>query len=189
MRGMSITIEKKMRDEIFIPFPESPKIVISSNFSIKGVDDSTQDRQFIIEFSAYYNKKNRPVDEFGKLFFQGWGPFEWQAFDSLMIECLQLHLREGLLDYEYVNLERKQLIDETSEEFAEFTDDLKLNYEYDKKKLVREFKDIYEDYERLSQGKFTIWLKLWARIKNYDVLEGKSGANRTITFSYIKMVA
>src|SRR5690606_34221943 len=49
-------VERKNKDEIFIPFNESPKIVLSTNFSITGVDDSTLDRQFIIEFSDFYNK-------------------------------------------------------------------------------------------------------------------------------------
>ncbi len=124
-----ITIEKKQRDEIFIPFPESPKIVISSNFTIKGVDDSTRDRQFIIEFSDHYNKRNRPVYEFGKLFFEGWTKPEWQAFDNLMIECLQLYLKNGLIEYDYANLEQKQLIVETCQEFTEFSSDLLLNHE------------------------------------------------------------
>jgi phage/plasmid-associated DNA primase len=67
-----ITIEQKNKDEIHISYNESPKVVISTNFSISGVDDSTLDRQFIIEFSDYYNKAHRPVDDFGKPFFGSW---------------------------------------------------------------------------------------------------------------------
>ena len=184
-----ITIEKKFRDEIFIAFTEAPKIVISSNFSIKGIDDSTLDRQFIIEFSDHYNKRNRPVDEFGKLFFEGWTELEWQTFDGLMIDCLQLYLNEGLLPYEYVNLEQKQLIDETCQEFAEFCEVLVLNNPYNKKELYELFKSEYADYEKLTQGKFTRWLKIWARIKEVEVVEMKSGTNRTIEFKGMKEAA
>lgn len=189
-----ITIEKKQRDEIFIPFPESPKIVISSNFTIQGVDDSTRDRQFIVEFSDHYNKRNRPVHDFGKLFFDGWNNEEWRAFDNLMIECLQLYLNEGFVLYEYVNLEEKQLIDETCDEFAEFSRGLQLNHEYSKKELFDMFVGEYPDFDpkgsgKLTQGKFTRWLKLWARIKEYEVVESKSGANRTIIFAEMKKAA
>ena len=189
-----ITIEKKQRDEIFIPFPESPKIVISSNFTIQGVDDSTRDRQFIIEFSDYYNKRHRPVDDFGKLFFIDWSERDWEAFDNLMIECLQLYLKEGLVLYAYVNLEEKQLIDETCDEFAEFSNELEPNHEYNKKDLFDKFKDDNPDFElpgtgKLTQSKFTRWLKIWARIQEYDVVEGKSGANRTIIFSQLSKAA
>lgn len=189
-----ITIEKKQRDEIFIPFPESPKIVISSNFTIQGVDDSTRDRQFIIEFSDHYNKRNRPVYEFGKLFFDGWNAEEWRAFDSLMIECVQLYLKEGLVTYEFVNLEQKQLIDETCDEFAEYSAEFELNREYNKKDLFDQFKTEYPDFElpktgKLTQGKFTRWLKIWARLKELEVVEGKSGSNRTIIFAEMKKAA
>ena len=179
---------------LFIPYPESPKIVISSNYTIRGVDDSTRDRQFIVEFSDHYNKRNRPVHEFGKLFFEGWNEKEWQAFDNLMVECLQLYLKEGLILYEYINLEQKQLIDETCDEFAEFCDDLHLNEEYNKRSLFEQFKNENPDYEsggtnKISQAKFTRWLKIWARIKEYDFRESKSGADRTIIFCEINRAA
>ena len=184
-----ITIEKKQRDEIFIPFPEAPKIVISSNFTIQGVDDSTRDRQFIIEFSDHYNKRNRPVYEFGKLFFDGWSDEEWKAFDNLMLECLQLYLKNGLTAYNYATLEEKQLITETCDEFSEFSTGIELNHEYDKKNLYEQFKAEYPDFDKLTQGKFTRWLKIWARIKEYNPVENKSGKNRTITFSPVNKAA
>jgi hypothetical protein len=184
-----LTVEKKNKDEIFIPFSEAPKIIVSSNYSIKGVDDSTVDRQFTIEFSDHYNMKHRPFDEFGKMFFNGWDEEEWNAFYDFMIECLQYYLKNGLVEYEYVNLERKRLIDETCDEFAEFSDDIRLDYEYNKKELCEQFKGEYDDFEKLHQSKFTRWLKLWARIKDYDVLESKSGANRTIIFKTLKKAA
>ena len=81
-------VERKNKDEIFITFNESPKIVLSTNFSITGIDDSTLDRQFIIEFSDYYNKSHRPVDDFGKPFFSSWNESEWSDFDNFMIGCL-----------------------------------------------------------------------------------------------------
>jgi len=177
-----IVIERKNKDEIFIPFNESPKLAISTNFSVKGVDDSTLDRQFIIEFSDYYNKNHRPIDDFGKLFFQGWDVDEWNYFDNFMLECLQFYLRNGLVEYDFVNIEAKKLIDETCAEFAEFSDDLTLDTNYDKKELYKKFKEEYEDYDKLTQGKFTRWLKTWARIEGNTVEEAKSGAVRTISF-------
>jgi hypothetical protein len=184
-----ITIEKKNRDEIFIPFNDSPKILISTNFSIRGVDDSTVDRQFIIEFTDHYSSKHRPVDEFGKLFYNPWSEEEWNQFDNLMFECLQLYLKKGLIEYEHVNLDQKRLIDETCEEFAEFSDDIELNHEHNKKAIYGKFIAEYDEYEKLTQGKFTRWLKIWAKLKNFDVVEGKSGANRTIIFNTLKQAA
>jgi hypothetical protein len=177
-----ITIEQKNKDEIFIPFNDSPKIVMSSNFSIKGVDDSTLDRQFIVEFSDYYNNVHRPIHEFGKYFFENWDGDEWSRYDNFMMGCLQLYLRKGLLPYEYVNLEKKKLIDETCPEFVEFAEILETGKEYEKKELYESFKKEYEDFEKLTQSKFTRWLKVWGKVKGLEVKEGKSGSKRTISF-------
>ncbi len=184
-----ITIEQKNKDEIFLSYSDSPKVVLSSNFSVPGVDDSTLDRQFVIEFSDYYSKRHKPIDDFGKLFFEGWSDEEWKAFYCFMIECLQFYLKNGLVGYDYVNLDRKKLIDMTSIEFAEFSDELQVETEYDKKDLFEQFKRENEDFDpafggtgKLTQGKFTRWLKVWARIKDYEISESKSGAKRTIEF-------
>ncbi|MCZ7603091.1 MAG: bifunctional DNA primase/polymerase [Melioribacteraceae bacterium] len=178
-----ITIERKNKDEIHIGYSESPKVVISTNFSISGVDDSTMDRQFIIEFSDYYNKTHRPVHDFGKPFFGSWTDDEWSNFDNFMIGCLQLYLKKGLVTYEFVNLDKKKMIDETCQEFVEFAEDIiGIAKEYEKKELYESFKKEYEDFDKLTQSKFTRWLKVWGKVKNYEVQESKSGGKRNIRF-------
>lgn len=186
-----ITIERKNKDEIHIGYEESPKVVISTNFSISGIDDSTLDRQFIIEFSDFYNKYHRPVDDFGKPFFSGWNEYEWHSFYSFMIQCLQYYLSNGLVEYVYVNLEKKKMIDETCPEFVEFVESTESGIvpgkEYEKKELFDSFKQEYEDFDpmgggRLTQSKFTRWLKVWGKVKGVEVKEGKSGAKRWIRF-------
>ena len=178
-----ITIERKQKDEIHIRYEESPKVVISTNFSISGVDDSTMDRQFIIEFSDYYNKSHRPVDDFGKPFFGAWSVEEWNEFDNTMIGCLQHYLKNGLVEYEFINLDKKKMIDETSPEFIEFAEDeIVIGKEYEKKELYESFKKEFEDFEKLTQSKFTRWLKVWGKLKKLDVSESKSGGKRFIRY-------
>ena len=178
-----ITIERKNKDEVHLSYDESPKVVISTNFSISGVDDSTLDRQFIIEFSDYYNKTHRPVHDFGKPFFGGWNVDEWSDFDNFMIGCLQLYLKKGLVAYEFINLEKKKMIDETCPEFVEFAEDvIEIGKEYEKKELYENFKKEYTDFEKLTQSKFTRWLKVWGKVKNYEVQESKSGQKRNVRF-------
>lgn len=178
-----ITIERKNKDEVHLSYEESPKVVISTNFSISGVDDSTLDRQFIIEFSDYYNKSHRPVHDFGKPFFSGWNEDEWSDFDNFMIGCLQLYLKMGLVTYEFINLDKKKMIDETCQEFVEFAEDgIETGKEYEKKELYESFKKEYEDFDKLTQSKFTRWMKVWGKVKDYEVVEGKSGSRRMIGF-------
>ncbi len=178
-----ITVERKNQNEIIIPFQQSPKIIISSNYTIDGSDDSTLDRQFIIEFSDHYNKSHRPIDEFGHRFFDEWSNDEWNNFLNYMIGCLQLYLNNGLIKCKHVNLERKKLIDSTCEEFAEFFETIEFTIVYNRKNLLEEFKKEYDDFDELKLTKFTRWLKEAGRIKNLKVIERKSGSERFICFN------
>ncbi|RJQ59380.1 MAG: hypothetical protein C4517_12765, partial [Stygiobacter sp.] len=177
-----ITVEKKNQNEIIIPFHQSPKIIISTNYTIEGSDDSTMDRQFVIEFSDHYNKTHRPIDEFGHRFYDEWSNEEWNSFLNYMIGCLQLYLSKGLIQCSHINLEKKKLIDSTCEEFAEYFESLGLNVEHNKKELLEDFKKNYDEFSELKLTKFTRWMKEAARIKGFGVSERKSGVDRLIKF-------
>ncbi len=173
-----INVEKKNKDEFYIGFEDSPKILITTNYSLRGVDDSTLDRQFVVEFSDYYNKNHCPIDEFGKNFFENWNEAEWNSYDNFMLSCVQLFLREGLMEYDHVNLLQKQLIDSTSSEFVEFMQDVEPGKEYEKRELFNKFKEEYPDYANMKQNTFTGWIKRYANLKELKYSERKSGAKK-----------
>jgi len=176
-----LTVEKKNKAAFNIPFEKAPKILITTNYSIEGNDDSSQDRQFVIEFTDYYNRSHKPTDDFDKLFFDEWDDEEFNRFYNFMIRCCQLYLQEGLCEYEHVNLTKKKLIDSTCVEFAEYTEDLRLGLEYNKKEEWEKFKDENPDYDQLRQSKFTTWIKIWAGLYDCKVHERKSGKERYFT--------
>ena len=189
-----ITVEKKNQNEIIIPFHQSPKIIISTNYTIEGSDDSTLDRQFVIEFSDHYNKSHRPIDEFGHRFFDEWsndpanGTSEWNNFLNYMIGCMQLYLNRGLIHCSHINLEKKKLIDATSEEFAEYFEEIVLGKEFLKKELFEDFRKGYEEYEDMQPVRFSRWLKDAAKIKGIKFIERKSGSERFIRFGEGKIL-
>ena len=75
------------------------------------------------------------------------------------------------------------MIDETSPEFIEFAEDeIVVGKEYEKKGLYESFKKEFEDFEKLTQSKFTRWLKVWGKLKKLDVSESKSGGKRFIRY-------
>ena len=67
-----LTLEKKNKDAIKIPFSKSPKIGITTNYAIKGSGNSFARRKWEIELHQHYNKNFTPLDEFGKHFFAEW---------------------------------------------------------------------------------------------------------------------
>ena len=108
-----LTLEKKNKDAIKIPFAKSPKIVITTNYAIKGKGTSFERRKWELELAHHYNKDYTPLEEFGKLMFGDWNDEEWCQFDNYMIKCLQLYLEKGLQKSEFVNLKVRRLSAET----------------------------------------------------------------------------
>ncbi len=182
----NIAIEKKNQNEMIVPFEYSPKILLSTNYTIKGVDESTLRRQFVLEFTDYYNIKNSPEDEFGRRFFDDWDSNDWNSFFNFMINCIQYHLKNGLVDYERKNLNTKKLVEATSEEFVDFMEDLELGIKIDKKTLHQKFLEIYPDFKKLQQKTFTGWIKTYAKLKNLKYEDKKSGAERGFILSKIE---
>ena len=115
-----LTLEKKNKDAIKIPFSKSPKIAITTNYAIKGAGNSFARRKWELELFQHYTKSFTPQDEFGKLFFGDWDSDEWCIFDNYMIQCLQMYLKDGLVQSDFVNLKIRQLSAETSHDFIEW---------------------------------------------------------------------
>jgi hypothetical protein len=115
-----LTLEKKNKDAIKIPFHKSPKIAITTNYAIKGAGNSFARRKWELELHQYYSKSFTPLDEFGKLMFGDWDDDDWCQFDNYMIGCLQDYMRNGLVKSKFVNLKVRQLSAETCHDFIEW---------------------------------------------------------------------
>jgi hypothetical protein len=174
-----LTLEKKNKDAIKIPFSRSPKITITTNYAIKGAGNSFARRKWELELHQYYTKDFTPLDEFGKLMFGDWNDDDWCEFDNYMIGCLMNYLKTGLVKSKFVNLKIRQLSAETCHEFIEWcglvdnTDRnvmLQPNTRLYKNELYSNFIDEYPDYGprgrmSISRTKFYKWLISYAIYK------------------------
>lgn len=166
-----ITVEKKNRDAIKIPFEGSPKIAITTNYAIKGKGNSFERRKWEVEFSAYYSKSFTPEDEFGRLLFSDWDEDEWLKFDNYMISCLQLYLNKGFLSSNFTNLPTRRLIAETCEEFVEWATDeqneslFKMNERIYGGDLHDSFVSDNSDFQKLSNRAFYKWVNAYVNYK------------------------
>jgi hypothetical protein len=174
-------IEYKGKTPIRLPFEESPKILISTNYTIAGTGSSFERRMFELEFSNHYNPDYEPIMEFGHNFFEDWDKEEWNRFDNFMLECLMLFLEEGLVPYKKINLDIRKLLDQTSNEFVEYMENHFIyNYECDKESVYADFKRFlgYEnDYLNkcpVKKNTFTKWLKYYSKETNKEYSERPS---------------
>ena len=167
-----LTLEKKNKDAIKIPFSRSPKIAITTNYAIKGAGNSFARRKWELELHQYYNKNFTPQDEFKKLLFTDWDDAEWLLFDNYMISNLQYYLTNGLKESSFVNLKVRQLSAETAHDFIEWcglikgtqpNPELRVNEKLYKHALFTDFVQEYPDYDKhgklkMSRNRFYKWL-------------------------------
>jgi uncharacterized protein YuzE len=183
-------IEKKGKDAIKIPFEESPKIAITTNYTVKGEGSSHYRRVFELEASSYFNDKNTPEDEFGHLLFNDWDTEEWENFDNFMIRCVKYYLENGLVEYNKVNLEIRKLIDDTNTDFLEFMDSKEWDGEkrYYKTELKDSFTEEYNDFKFkpwFTSNLFNKWVKRYCEVKGTILEEGKTNGQKYITLENV----
>lgn len=192
-----LTLEKKNKDAIKIPFSKSPKIAITTNYAIKGAGNSFARRKWELELHQHYTKNFTPLDEFGKLMFSDWDDDMWCQFDNYMISCLQGYMNTGLIKSKFVNLKVRQLSAETCHDFIEWcgllgtlqpNPALQSSIRLYKDDLYMDFINEFPDYApkakmTISRTKFYKWLYSYAVFKEgVAPEEGRDVHGRWIIF-------
>lgn len=176
-----ITLERKNKDAIKLTVEESPKMVISTNYAIKGEGNSHDRRRHEIEIAQYYGKELTPYDEFGRQLFDDWNEREFNQFDNYMVYCLQMFLKHGLKNQNAKNLEMRRFIAETSMEFYEWISEIEnfpLNLRNEKSQLYNKFTTDYKDYLKLTRKRFNIWVQKYASFKGLRFEQGNTQGTR-----------
>jgi hypothetical protein len=172
-----ITIEYKGKDSIKLDVTESPKIIITTNYTIKGDSASFNARKYEVEMSSYFNDKYTPMMEFGHELFNEWSEEEWSRFDNYMIECIKIYLENGLIEMPLLNLDYRKLLDEIGQEMLNFFNGLTRNKDY----LIKEvYNRMLEDFPELkkrniSQNLMTKRLRKYCDYYKLDMTSSYNG--------------
>ncbi len=169
-----MTVEKKGKDEFKIPYDRSPKILITTNYAIKGSSSSHKRRRYELEIAPVFSNKHTPIDYFGHRFFIDWDADQWSRFDNYMVYCLQTFLNTGLAEQVDINLQRKKLIQETNRDFINWITDYHKRGLPEKPVAKQDFKGTFcidfPDYaNKLSTNTFTRWVQRWAQSNSVSV--------------------
>lgn len=176
-------IQRKYKDDVFIPFEQSPKVVITTNYAVIGEGSSFKARTFEFEVSNTFNADYQPTDKYGRRFFDEWEDRDWNYFYNLIAYAVKFYLRQGLVASQPINLRLSKLIHQTNEDFVDFCrTNIQPDNRYDKRDLYIKYKHEFPEYGNLTQRVFTDWLKRWGTYVNARVEEGHSGDTRHITF-------
>lgn len=163
-------IRKLYQGEFFMKPEDSPKIVVLTNYTLKGDTDSYARRKFELELHPHYSKNYQPIDDFKKEFISEWNDEEKNMCDNYLLYCLKYFLKNGLLEPNYVNLKYKKLLINTSIDFISFAEEhLKDNYKFNKKDLFSHFQQVNSltNHDYPNQKVFTQWAEYWGNYNGY----------------------
>jgi len=175
-----IEVEKKHQQAFFIESDKTPKLLISSNYLVKGPGGpSDERRRHEFEIANYYNIENTPEMEFGcKFFDKYWPEDEWNKFYQFMMSCVQDYLRFGLIQVEPLNLNKIKMEENNSPEFIDFAEEyLELDKWLDKREMCAIFKEFYPDFKGLSSHRFTKMIKDYSEKKELSFEDKSTGGN------------
>ncbi|MDE6237816.1 MAG: DUF3854 domain-containing protein [Muribaculaceae bacterium] len=120
-------VNPKMGGRFKLPYMEVPKSYVTTNHAIDDDSPSAKDRIALILFSNWYNANHKPSEEFGHNFFFGWDDHQWNLFDNLMAECVQIYLMaiennwgrngSGIIEAPRMNIILRELRQKMGEEF------------------------------------------------------------------------
>ena len=110
-----LEVEGKRKDKIIIPEDRKPKFGITTNYVLQGGGQSHSRRQHIVEFGDFWNRCNKEgqapwnPEHLGKRLFNDFSQDDWNQFYTFGFKCIQLFLREGLVNGAMGSYEEKQL--------------------------------------------------------------------------------
>src|SRR5699024_7123682 len=158
-----ITLERKNKDALKLSVEESPKMVITTNYAIKGSGNSHDRRRHEMEVTQHYGRSKTPYDDFGKQLFDDWSDEEFLRFDNYIANCIQFYLNNGLIEQNTVNLETRKFIASTSMELYEWMED-RDNFVFDHRHNRRDkFELFIADYPDFKNGRFKLTQRIFNR--------------------------
>ena len=173
-----LTLERKNKDAVKLNVHESPKLIISTNYAIRGEGNSHDRRRYELEIAQFYGKDLTPEDEFGRQLFDDWTELDYQKFDNYIVYCLQLFLKTGLVKQNAKNIKMRKFIAETAMEFFDWikeNDNVPRNERNDKKVFFDKFIEEYPDFKKwLTRKKFNIWVQKYCSFMKFEYLSENS---------------
>jgi hypothetical protein len=140
-----VTVEKKNKDELFIPYADSPKVMFTTNYTIPNSGNHAKRRQRVLEFAPTFSSTYTPEDLFGHKLFDDWDLHEWNRFYNLLFMCVSGYLGSGLKQMEKSeSLIRKQIKVQFGDEFFDFIVGLETDG------MVIKLEQLYNDFLAMS---------------------------------------
>lgn len=195
-----LPIERKYKNAMVIPFKDSPKIVITSNYPVGNrLGNSEERRKIEYEVSGYFRDNKTPYQEFGHNFFEDWNGSEWQKFDNFAVSTIQHYLRNGVIELTNSNIVKSHIIKQTSSDFVRFMEYASKNpitfggninengvIRLDKSILYDTYKNSLKNYTGFTTIKFKQWIDIYFSMLKIEYNHFKSNSKAFVEFMPIE---
>jgi hypothetical protein len=189
-----LEIEKKGVDIVEVSHKKSPKILVSTNFSIYINGESDERRVHIMEFGAFFNRRRTVRDYIGRELLEDWDDAEWQRFYAFHLKSLQTTLRllaetgKPLKPFPIVNYQLRQVESYCGDSFINYMTNLLFDEEgrarpcllngsaFTRKEIYLEYKkradnEVTPQFFRKMLEKFCQYFKIHVNLKKAKDLE------------------
>ncbi len=172
-----LVVEAKNKAEITIPPADVPKMVTTTNYPIRGIDDSHIRRRFDVVINRYYNAKHKPLDDFKKAFFSTqWDKQDWQDYYNTILFCCQTFLKLGMVKINQDSLKAKIALADAGTDLADMFDSYldefqMLEKEHQENQYYFSSKTLQEDF-KIATGRLEGANQLIRRGKEYLKTKG-----------------
>lgn len=184
------TIEKKNKDELYITYQDSPKVLLTTNYTINDTGNHAKRRQRVIEFSDYFGAGRSPIDVYGHLLFDDWDKDEWNRFYNFIFFCISYYLEHGVKDVTQGNkYKAKKIKVQFGEDFLNWF----IEYSENGCQTSKRFNDLYNeflafnDYEKkeYSRKRFKKGLEVGAENMGFVLVTEKNRQDNNLL--HVKM--
>jgi hypothetical protein len=176
-------IERKYQNKYTILFERSPKIIITTNYWLKGSDESSNRRKIEFVLADFYNTMLTPETKYGGLFFIDWNNNEWENFYLFMAYCLWQYLKGGIIEPKF-NVAERTLKINAHPKFIEYIKaQINQSVRYDKRIVYDQFYIQNPEVGKVELTTFTRWLRLYADAYGFKFNESHSGNENFFEYS------
>lgn len=135
------TIRKMFTPEIFVPYKLSPKFIVTTNYTVDNESGAAERRLKLLEFSSFFNSKNKPIDYLGEVLFNSWDSEKWNKFYTLMFDCVLVYLENGLTEFNETQTSKiKRIANKYGDDFLGWFQEYQPSFDY------VDFQDIYLEF-------------------------------------------
>jgi hypothetical protein len=186
------TVRKMFMPEFFIPFELSPKIVITTNYTIDNEKGASDRRLKLLEFSSFFNSKNKPIDYLGEVLFNSWDNEKWNKFYTLMFDCILIFLENGITEIQETQTSKIKRIS------TKYGDDfLSWFKEYVPSEDFTDFQDVYLDFLKMvgynernySQKRFSYALNFSCETYGMELKKIKDPITKRLKLTWKNIIA